>query len=134
MSVGNSDVSPVLMEIDYWYNPYLPDSFGGAWWARGNVATPMYLKIGTEWHRNAVPLVADNYANEISGAFPLTPIGLHCISGLGQRGRYGHLVDQWMTVPSPSSGDNMPGDASKQFVVVGDFVFPWDGATTMLLG
>lgn len=142
VSVGNADVSSTLMDMDSWYNStFSPNGGSGyGWWIRADVTTPAFLKVGTEWHRNSVPMVADNYANEISGEYPLTPIGLHNVdlSGLataiGQRGKYGHVIDQWFTVAAPSTGDNIPGDGSKQFVVVGDFVFPWDGATSMLLG
>jgi hypothetical protein len=141
-SINNSSNSTNLMDQAMWYNTFRPiDSASGhGFWAKGNIANPLQLKIGTEWHHNSEPMIADNYINEISNEYPLTPIGIHNVdlsgytASIGERGRYGHLFDIWMSVPLLTSGDNIPSGGSKQFVVVGDFVLPWDGVSTMLFG
>jgi len=113
----------------------------GCFYALGNSGAPMYPTLGTEAHSGGTLVVSGDYANELSGEYPLTSLGVHNVTWFGagvaapgDRGRRGHLVDMWLTVPSLSTGDHLPGDGSKRFIVVDDFVLPWDGATTMLLG
>jgi len=66
-----------------------------------------------------------------SGFFPFFPIGLFS-DAAGSRGRLGALTDIWWGSTSPATGDHYPGDASRQFVQVGDLILPWDGGIAML--
>jgi len=86
---------------------------------------------------NFVTNIYDSFtvANEISGEYPLWPVGLYgnpaYITGL--RGQNGYVKDWWLTVNSVNAGDGFPSDASKQFMAFGPaIVVPWDGTTPVL--
>jgi hypothetical protein len=65
-------------------------------------------------------------ANEISGEWPMVPIGLNS-STVGARGRQGSLQDMWWGSANVASGDTYPNDASNQFVQIGNLILPWNG-------
>lgn len=67
-----------------------------------------------------------NLANEISGEYPMTRVGLWHNTA-GQKGRHGYIFDFFFTCAVLTNGDTMPADGSKQFVVFGDVAFPGDG-------
>lgn len=67
-------------------------------------------------------------ANELTGKWPLVPIGL-VGSTSGQRGYHGSLVDLWFGASGVVIGSTFPYDSSRQFVQVGQLVFPWNGTT-----
>jgi hypothetical protein len=66
-------------------------------------------------------------ADEASGEMPISGVGIAHVTTVGQRGRHGYIADFWTTALSASQGTSFPGDGSKDFVVLGNFVFPWDG-------
>ena len=66
-------------------------------------------------------------ANEASGEMPISSIGIAHTTTVGQRGRHGYIADLWTTALSAQTGNNYPGDGSKDFAIFGNFVFPWDG-------
>jgi hypothetical protein len=66
-------------------------------------------------------------ANELTGEWPLYPIGV-VSTELGHRARLGQLKDIWWTSTGLEPGQTMPDDTTRQFLVVGDMVIPWDGS------
>lgn len=77
------------------------------------------------WQLTTIP-------NEISGDYPLFTLAIANVSQAGFRGRHGFLQDLWFTVSAANSGDYFPGDASRQFIVLGGLVYPWDGTIASL--
>jgi hypothetical protein len=69
--------------------------------------------------------------NDFTTEYEIFPLALAC-EEVGARGRHGEQFDLWYVTSSLVDGDTMPADASKQFVVVGDILLPWNN-TTMLL-
>jgi hypothetical protein len=74
--------------------------------------------IGEQW---------GGYPNEISGKYPMTPIGVVCMT-TGKRGRLGYLADLWYgQVVTGIDGMTYPADDTRQFASLGSLVVPWDG-------
>jgi hypothetical protein len=48
------------------------------------------------------------------------------------KGKYGNVYDLWYGLSSAADGDTYPNDATRQFVQVGPFVYPWDGSALVL--
>lgn len=80
ISIGNNAAIETLMDMAFWYggtwSPSIFSNYGWGWWGVGASNSTLRMKLGTEWHAGNNPFVFDNYANEISGEFPLTPIGI----------------------------------------------------------
>lgn len=66
------------------------------------------------------------------GAYPFFPIGIWCDEA-GARGRLGRFSDLWWGSVAAADGDHYPGDATRQFAQVGDFIVPWPGGAAMLI-
>lgn len=49
-----------------------------------------------------------------------------------RRGRLGEVKDWWWVSDNLNTGDCMPGDASKAFVVIGEMLQPWDGSAMVI--
>ena len=64
--------------------------------------------------------------------YEIVPIGLWHGEVVGQRGHHGFLTDVWWTSAALSSGATFPSDGTKQFVVFGDMLFPWNGSRVEL--
>lgn len=65
-------------------------------------------------------------ANELTGEWPLSPVGI--VSSLpSYRGRMGLVPDMWWTSTALVSGQTFPNTAARNFIVVGNFVLPWNG-------
>jgi hypothetical protein len=71
-------------------------------------------------------------ANDLSGEWPLFPLGLACTVTVGSRGRHGSVFDLWLGSTTPPTGDCYPGDSSRQFAHFGDLVFPWNGTNPVI--
>lgn len=67
-------------------------------------------------------------ANEISGGWPIMPIGLVSRT-TGAKGRHGQLFDVWFGSTALNEGDTYPNSTAKTFVQVGNLVLPWNGST-----
>jgi hypothetical protein len=68
-------------------------------------------------------------ANQISGEYALSPVGLVCIDP-GFTGRMGTMYDlYWGQDALGNPVDNYPSGGSKTFIQIGELVFPWDGST-----
>lgn len=65
-------------------------------------------------------------ANEVSGDFPMLPVGIWC-NNAPVRGRQGEFFDLWMGYNSLAVGDTYPNDATRQFAQFGAPIVPWDG-------
>lgn len=65
-----------------------------------------------------------------SNSFPLFPIGLACEVG-GAEGRQGLVYDMWWGLTINGNGDTYPNDATRQFVQIGDVVFPNNGTAIL---
>jgi hypothetical protein len=79
---------------------------------------------------NNIPTLS-TVPNDLSTKYPVFPIGLLSETA-GQRGRHGDLFDLWWGLTAVATGDFYPGDASKQFVQLGDVIFPWNGGAITL--
>jgi hypothetical protein len=71
--------------------------------------------------------------NELTGEWPMMPVGLVHPTTAGRRGRHGTVFDWWWTSPSLSSGNYLPNDPDLNFVVLGDQVHVWKGDGTEIL-
>lgn len=78
--------------------------------------------------------VGSRYAipNELSGEYPLCPVGLWHDTTVGQRGRHGSIPDMYFTVTGPVCGDTYPSDGSRQFVQMGQMIVPADGTSWLI--
>lgn len=70
-------------------------------------------------------------ANSFDGTWPLFPIGIGSIT-VAMQGRHGTVFDLWWRPTSLGQIDTFPNDTSRQFVVMGDFVLPWDGSVPVI--
>lgn len=71
------------------------------------------------------------FSNDLDAAsYPICPIGLVSTT-VGARGRHGEVFDMWFGSTIIPSGDNYPGDASKQFVQIGHLIIPWNGTNIL---
>lgn len=67
--------------------------------------------------------------NSFSSEWPMFPIGLISITALN-KGRHANVPDMWMKPTTLATGDTFPNDAAnRQFVALGDFIFPWTGTS-----
>jgi hypothetical protein len=62
------------------------------------------------------------------GGYLVQPISVWSET-LGARGKVADLVDVWAGPSAMADGDLLPDDGTKQMIVVGQFVIPWDGVT-----
>lgn len=70
--------------------------------------------------------------NDISGAYPLHPIGLHSDTALCA-GRHGALPDIWWGVQNLADGTSYPAAGTlRQFAQFGDLVLPWNQTVPVL--
>lgn len=69
-------------------------------------------------------------ANEIDSEWDLAPVAFAC-TVVGSRGRNGAVFDLWCASNVNANGTGYPGDASRQFMQMGDFVFRWNGSTLL---
>jgi hypothetical protein len=68
-----------------------------------------------------------------SSTSPLYPLGLFTTASLTVAyGRDGELFDLWLARADIINGSTYPGDGSRAFLQVGDFVLPWDGSVPSL--
>lgn len=65
-------------------------------------------------------------ANEVSGDFPMLPVGIWC-NNAPVRGRQGEFFDLWMGYTTNAVGDTYPNDATRQFTQWGAPITAWDG-------
>jgi hypothetical protein len=70
-------------------------------------------------------------ANEISGEWPLSPIGL-ASETTGARGRHGTLYDIWWGTSNQADGTTYPASGAKTLVQFGHIVLPWNGTSPLL--
>lgn len=79
----------------------------------------------------AIPL-ASNVASELTLEYPMAPMALHSAT-VSIRGRVGQVFDLWATNPLLLEGDTFPATGTlRQFVVVGELVFPWDQSAVQI--
>jgi len=64
--------------------------------------------------------------NELSGEWPLAPVGI-AVNTPQYRGRMGMLPDIWWSSTALSAGHTFPNSTSRDFIQVGDLVLPWNG-------
>jgi len=69
--------------------------------------------------------------NGIDGGYPMMPIGLYSAT-VGSVGRHGSIQDLWWGSTFPNTGDFYPNDATRQFVQIGDLIYPWDGTASLV--
>ena len=69
------------------------------------------------------------YPNQLSREGSFAPIGL-ATPHTSVRGRHGRMADIWWIGSGGSNyGSTFPFDGSKEFIRIGDFILPWDGAS-----
>lgn len=109
----------------------LPSAFSGAARFVGTGATAMALAFTGEAIRTstaASELVVERVlaANDLSGEFPLYPIGLYSTTGTSQ-GRHGTVTDMWWGLTNLAESTTYPNDGSRQMCQFGNLVVPWNG-------
>lgn len=67
-------------------------------------------------------------ANDFDGSWPIMSVGITSDT-VGVKGRLGELHDLWCTSNVLVSGDTFPDTGTKEFVVIGNLVFPWNGSS-----
>lgn len=87
----------------------------------GNVANPSF-PTNTNW---------GNIANEVSGEWPMLPLGLICTTAT-IRGRHGTIQDMWAGSGGANTGDTYPSGSSNQFAQFGALILPWNGTAVQL--
>jgi hypothetical protein len=70
-------------------------------------------------------------ANELTGEFPVLPIGIWCDNS-PLRGQQGQIFDFWLGYTSVANGDTYPNDATRQFVQFGVGIHPWNGTIPVI--
>lgn len=70
--------------------------------------------------------------NAFDNSIPFAPVGLFSNTG-GEVGHHGEMADLWFTTPGNVTGRPFPDGGSKQFMVLNQFIIPWNG-TDMLRG
>jgi len=84
------------------------------------------------WNALMMPAALNVVANELSGEWPLCPIGIVCTATTGARGRHGTLFDLWWGTSNQADGTTYPAGGTKTHVQFGHMVFPWNGSTPLL--
>lgn len=79
-----------------------------------------------------VVVIGHDHTMPSGHGYEIIPIGLWHNEVVGQRGHHGFLSDIWWTSAALSSGTTFPSDGTKQFVVFGDMLFPWNGSRVEL--
>ncbi len=69
--------------------------------------------------------------NDLTNEYEIFPLALAC-EEVGARGRHSELFDRWLVTSSLADGDTMPSDNSRQFVVIEDHLFSWNGTVFVL--
>lgn len=106
-----------------------PNSNSEIFYARGSAT--MRGTMTLEGHNSAQLASVLTFANELSGEWPMFPIGFYVPNTPSHRGRHGTFYDLWMGSTSVVTADTYPSDGSMQFVQAGPLVFPWNGAPTI---
>lgn len=78
-----------------------------------------------------IPATLTAVSNEISGEWPLCPIGISSPT-VGARGRHGTLYDLWWGTTNQAEGTTYPSDGTKTHAQFGHLVFPWNGSAPVL--
>ncbi|CAB4196546.1 hypothetical protein UFOVP1290_66 [uncultured Caudovirales phage] len=81
---------------------------------------------------NYYPIPLNAVVDDNSGEYPLSAIGLWSATRT-TLGLKGIIPDLYFGLHTTSTGDTYPGDGSKQWAQFGDFVFPWDGSTPVIV-
>lgn len=99
---------------------------------RGFGSTAFNITLCSEATINSPLITALTSTNDFDSTLPLFTLGIASTTA-SHRGRHGSIFDLWYTLSSPAtSGDTMPNDATRTFVVFGDVVFPWNGSAPVL--
>lgn len=71
-----------------------------------------------------------NFAGDLSGEWPIAPIGLASLTA-SNRDRLGTVADLWWGADTAPQGQTYPNDATRLFVQFGVLIFPWDGSVVV---
>jgi len=110
-------------------------SISQIFWCRVNgITAPNFQAYGAvECSSNiAVPLANGGAISDFTGGYPISPIGL-VSQTIGARGKVGRFVDLWLGSSAVPSMATYPLSGGKNFIQVGNFVVPWDGATVPII-
>lgn len=115
MTVANS----VPMNHGSWYNTLINGL--GPIGAMPMYAAMFYENVFSETINDTWPMYS-----EWDHIFQMNGIGMFSNSA-GQRGRHGYIFDMWTLPAIAQTGYSIPLSGSKEFIVMGQFAFPWDG-------
>jgi len=71
-----------------------------------------------------------NFAGDISGNYPIAPIGYASLT-TSNRDRYGTASDLWWGADTVAEGTTYPNDATRLFAQFGVLIFPWDASVVV---
>lgn len=71
-------------------------------------------------------------SNDVTGDYIMTPFGLASLTLATTRGRLGVVFDMWGGSTSNPEGTCYPGNATRQFIQFGNFIFPWNGSVPLI--
>lgn len=99
--------------------------------ARAPVTGAMYLFCSTEFYGTAALGEKQYTPNQISGEWPLTPIGLISATP-GAMGRHGEIFDLWFTSSYLYAGASFPDASTRDFMCMSYIVHPWNQSALLM--
>jgi len=96
------------------------------------VTAQMYMYLTCEGWVSGAGGQNFTVADEDTGEWPMMPIALASVTAAHRGARKGAIYDLWWGPTALVNGDTFPDDASKQFVIFDDMIFPWNGSVPLL--
>jgi hypothetical protein len=119
-----------------WANPVIARAYrDGLTYANSNDNATAYGKIGattatffftSEGYGSAMLGENQYNTNDLDEKYMFSPMGL-VTTASGVRGRHGTLQDMWWGPINQYVGSTFPSDASRQYAMFADMLFPWNG-------
>ena len=132
------------------YEPFIAGAvqFSSQWqagWCKSNIMAGLIntqqvtFYLTSEYISSDSMVVQFGCSNEITGKWPLYPVGVAC-GDVGRRGRQGMMTDLWIgqggiwnqNVGNPYwgvvDGETYPNDGTTKLVQFGNLIMPWTGS------
>jgi hypothetical protein len=112
--------------------PTIASWYGGSVWKARVNAINVTLPVSMESaNSQAISSLFTTVLELQSSQWPIMALGLWCLT-VGARGKVCNLIDVWAGNVAAADGDTYPNDATRLFIAVGDFVFPWNGSAVVM--
>lgn len=145
--VGYISFEVPAFPVTGWTNPVIVTTKGSG--TNGNIFNPSNIgsatmSVGNSPRGGLMALAAscDNHggirfaysayqSNSFSGEYPVFPVIIHSTT-TGSIGTHGMFSDLWFGMSSLQLCMYYPDNTSRQFVQIGNLVFPWDGSAIQI--